>query len=1248
MPIPPSILTTPTPTHPPPLSKSDRLLRAWQAAPVAYLTLDAALDAASAADRALVAEAHRFLTLDGRINLFLLPPGRAPAPAAAPVRPAADAPPPPLDTSGANAYGTAQGGLIATAVDVVTHAALAAAVTATLATADMTTTTLKQVRAAVSAALGGADLSGVKALVGSMVDAVLGGGEAAALVSDGSGNGAAAADGAKPKTDRKAPPALPPLSRPGASAIVIGAGPAGLAAALHLQAAGVSVTVLEARGRPGGRVHSLTPPAFSCGHPLDAGASILTGTAAVLVDDGPLPGRRPDPTVWAAAQAGAALHALGPRLPLWDGGEGDGAVVGAPTAPAPIDEATDAGVSAALDVLWDDVAAAAEAAKDAGLKEGVPGFPVGLSSLGAALDAALARRLAGGGGARGGGDQGDDSVVGDAASGAKHRAAAAAFGAFCPRSRRVLGWHLANAEYGFAAPLAAVSALHYDVDEAVGGGFGGAHAMVVGGYGRVVDGLAARVADLRLSTPVAAIRDECGGGEGGAGQGGRGRVVVTTSAGEALTADACIVAVPLGVLQAPPGAACALAFDPPLPPWKAAAVAALGSGALNKAFLQFASPFWRAATGGADYFGVARRAESRGWAFCFWDVGAFQPGAPAVLAALLAGEAATVAEGPGGPEKAVAAALEGLRAAFGAAAVPAPLATHVTAWTTDPASRGAYSFVPPGADGAAFEALARPTSPRVQWAGECTTAAHLDTVGGAALSGIAAAARLVGGGGCLAGCVDDADRAAAAVVAPREEGGEEREGLTPSSGDGGTASSSDDDDDDDDNGDGRRRASPSAADARRRKRAPNPRREAALAAEAANRAAGAARRRAPPPRGAAATTAGGGKRVLLSDAEAAAAAARSRQGADAASLRGLWAAVSAASTARPGAGEDFIGALRAVGAEGPAGQARALRVLRAADGRALACLVRAPGGASLVAGWCEDLVTARHPAALPPGAAADACRVVGSLPLPPPERGPSGAERALRAAVEASTAGDGGGLDPAAVAAASAALDAWFGPAGGARAAAAAVGAGGPAGAPPPQPPPPPPPPPPPAVPLAARVAAAGPAAASLAAALADAEAEAAAAAAHAAAAEALEAQAAAAAAAAAATATAHPARDDRTTDFASFAKAARRAGREAAAHSAAGAPPQHHHPATGAPPDLTAAVRAAVTAALKPAFKAGKVETRGAYDELARRAAFRVLSGMMGGAGGPPPLPLSAGQEAKIKGLVDAYVAAARKKGGR
>ena len=62
-------------------------------------------------------------------------------------------------------------------------------------------------------------------------------------------------------------------------AIVIGAGLAGLSAALQLDAAGWDVSILEARARPGGRVYTLREP-FSDGLYADAGAARIQDTHA--------------------------------------------------------------------------------------------------------------------------------------------------------------------------------------------------------------------------------------------------------------------------------------------------------------------------------------------------------------------------------------------------------------------------------------------------------------------------------------------------------------------------------------------------------------------------------------------------------------------------------------------------------------------------------------------------------------------------------------------------------------------------------------------------------------------------------------------------------------------------------------------------------------------------------------------------------------------------------------------------------
>lgn len=72
------------------------------------------------------------------------------------------------------------------------------------------------------------------------------------------------------------PPPRPRVRTERTQVVVIGAGLAGLAAAHELTRAGVQVVVLEARSRPGGRVHTLRDP-FDDGLYAEAGAVFVPG-----------------------------------------------------------------------------------------------------------------------------------------------------------------------------------------------------------------------------------------------------------------------------------------------------------------------------------------------------------------------------------------------------------------------------------------------------------------------------------------------------------------------------------------------------------------------------------------------------------------------------------------------------------------------------------------------------------------------------------------------------------------------------------------------------------------------------------------------------------------------------------------------------------------------------------------------------------------------------------------------------------
>jgi monoamine oxidase len=80
---------------------------------------------------------------------------------------------------------------------------------------------------------------------------------------------------------------------------------------------------------------------------------------------------------------------------------------------------------------------------------------------------------------------------------------------------------------------------------------------------------------VRTRAVVDAVRHDSGG------------VTVVLGNSEAVEADHAVITVPIGVLKAE-----RIAFDPPLPPDKQQAVDALGSGLLDKLWLEFPHVFW--------------------------------------------------------------------------------------------------------------------------------------------------------------------------------------------------------------------------------------------------------------------------------------------------------------------------------------------------------------------------------------------------------------------------------------------------------------------------------------------------------------------------------------------------------------------------------------------------------------------------------------------------------------------------------
>ncbi|XWS25862.1 hypothetical protein CRYUN_Cryun27aG0103800 [Craigia yunnanensis] len=488
--------------------------------------------------------------------------------------------------------------------------------------------------------------------------------------------------------------------------IVVGAGPAGLTAARHLQRQGFSVVVLEARNRIGGRVYT---DGSSLSVPVDLGASIITGVEADMSTN-----RRPDPSSLVCAQLGLELTVLNSSCPLYD-------IVSGQKVPADLDDTLEAEYNTLLDDMVFLVAQKGEKAMRMSLEDGLEyalrrhrmeeiGADIEETESHSSVDAFY--------------DSKASNVIGKIP---EEKCSEEEI--LSPLERRVMNWHYAHLEYGCAASLKEVSLPHWNQDD-VYGGFGGAHCMIKGGYSTVVESLGEELL-IHLNHVVTNI--SYSPKDSGIDNSQHRQVKVSTSNGSEFSGDAVLITVPLGCLKAG-----AIKFSPPLPQWKHSSIQRLGFGVLNKVVLEFPKVFWDDTV---DYFGVtAEETDSRGHCFMFWNVRK-TVGAP-VLIALVAGKAAIDGQSMSSSDH-VNHAVIVLRKLFGEASVPDPVASVVTDWGRDPFSYGAYSYVAIGASGEDYDMLGRPVENCLFFAGEATCKEHPDTVGGAMLSGLREAVRLI-------------------------------------------------------------------------------------------------------------------------------------------------------------------------------------------------------------------------------------------------------------------------------------------------------------------------------------------------------------------------------------------------------------------------------------------------------------------------------------------------------------------------
>lgn len=490
--------------------------------------------------------------------------------------------------------------------------------------------------------------------------------------------------------------------------IVVGAGPAGLIAARHLQRQGFAVTVLEARSRIGGRVFT---DRSSLSVPVDLGASIITGVEADVATE-----RRPDPSSLICAQLGLKLTVLNSDCPLYD-------TVTGQKVPADLDEALEAEYNSLLDDMELLAAEKGERAMKMSLEEGLE---YGLRKRRTRMTHSVKH------------DMEIIHVKSEDTPVAAERIATDDESSSAQESnieglsrleRRVMDWHFAHLEYGCAALLKEVSLPNWNQDD-VYGGFGGAHCMIKGGYSTVVESLGEGIC-IHMDHVVTDIsyrrKDSDANNEL------HKNVKVYTLNGNEFSGDAVLVTVPLGCLKAE-----TIKFSPPLPEWKYLSIKRLGFGVLNKVVLEFSEVFW---DDSIDYFGAtAEDKDQRGRCFMFWNVKK-TVGAP-VLIALLVGKAAVDGQSISSSDH-VSHALLVLRKLFGEDKVSDPVASVVTDWGSDPYSYGAYSYVAVGSSGEDYDILGRPVENCLFFAGEATCKEHPDTVGGAMMSGLREAVRII-------------------------------------------------------------------------------------------------------------------------------------------------------------------------------------------------------------------------------------------------------------------------------------------------------------------------------------------------------------------------------------------------------------------------------------------------------------------------------------------------------------------------
>jgi monoamine oxidase len=497
---------------------------------------------------------------------------------------------------------------------------------------------------------------------------------------------------------------------------IIGAGVAGLCAARHLQSYGIGVTIHEARARVGGRAYT-DVNTFSA--PVDLGAMIITGVTQ-------------NPVAIVAKQVGAELVDLKAKCPIMDV---DGKWVS-----ADLDNWAEKEFNA---ILESTAQYRKRAARD----------PIAQAmSLGEAFQCALEQRARKRVAFKYKARQACPAlelrrsrfgVIAKSHSLQKpdFDRHAAALSRVLPSSvnrkpnasllGRLLRWHIANLENACAADIFTVSLMHWDQDDPYG--FSGEDQLLRSGFQVLLAGLTAGISrGIRVESCIRKI-SRCFPGRASC------PVRVTSERRGLVQTDdytAVIVTVPLGVLKSD-----MIEFDPILPAVKRNAIDRLGIGGLVKVVLEFSKSFWD----GESMFGALNDAiEFRGrfYLFLHLDYCVERP----ILMTLVSEPAVESVENMEDTDI-VHGVMETLRRVHHSA--PNPVAYTVTRWSSDPFSRGVYSFIPVGCTGADYDLLAEPVDDCIYFAGEHTCRRYPTTTASALLSGYQAAYSVIDSFGML-------------------------------------------------------------------------------------------------------------------------------------------------------------------------------------------------------------------------------------------------------------------------------------------------------------------------------------------------------------------------------------------------------------------------------------------------------------------------------------------------------------------